>query len=221
MQKRLLTVAGPSKPLRPEPSESGVTVGTAPAARKQLFRVSGALAIFGLVYTLYRGYYGFGGTIGMIGTPASESEWRAQNLGAAAVLLLVSLLPLVALPFWRHPRLRRALLVVAWLLAVGGVMHALIMDVQRGASLAGLHDIDYPASEWQSLDDHAADLQDLFFNETWFLVEGLLWGALAWTVLGRSRGGRRWLTSALTATAALTCIGLLSGFGVVGRAVVG
>ena len=43
---------------------------------------------------LYRGYYGLGGTIGMIGTPASESNWRATNLGAAAVLLLVALLPL-------------------------------------------------------------------------------------------------------------------------------
>ncbi len=183
--------------------------------------MSVALACFGLVYALYRAYYGFGGTIGMIGTPASESAWRAENLGAAAVLLVVSLLPLVELPFWRHPRLRRAFLVVAWLLAVGGVMHACIMDTQRVLSLAGAHQIHYPASAWQSRDDHAADLQDLFFNETWFLVEGILWGVLAWTVLGRSRSGRRWLTSALTAVAALTCIGLLSAFGVVGRAIVG
>ena len=221
MQERILTGAARSKRLRLESSVGSVTVGTAPARRKQLLGLSGALAVFGLAYTLYRAYYSFGGTIGMIGTPASGSEWRAQNLGAAAVLLLVSLLPLVALPFWRHPRLRRGLLVVAWLLAVGGVMHALIMDVQRVTSLAGLHHIHYPASEWQSRDDHAADLQDLFFNETWFLVEGILWGVLAWTVLGRSRGGRRWLTSALTATAALTCIGLLSAFGLIGRVVVG
>jgi hypothetical protein len=89
------------------------------------------------------------------------------------------------------------------------------------ASLAGLHHIRYPASSWRSRDDHAADLQDLLFNETWFLVEGLLWGLLARSVVGSSRAGRRWLAGAVAAAAALTCVGLLSAFGIVGRAVVG
>ena len=190
-------------------------------ARRQVLRASVAVSVCGLVYALYRGYYGLGGTIGMIGTPASESSWRATNLGAAAVLLLVALLPLAALPLWRREGWRRALLVVAWGLAVGGVMHALIMDVQRVASLAGLHHIHYPASSWRSRDDHAADLQDLLFNETWFLAEGLLWGLLAWSVVGSSRSGRRWLAGAVAAVAGLTCVGLLSAFGVVGRAIVG
>jgi len=174
----------------------------------------------GLVYALYRGYYGFGGSIGMIGTPVSETRWRAINLGAAAVLLLLALLPLVALPLWSRQRWRRPLLTVAWLLCVGGVMHALIMDVQRIASLAGVHEIHYPRSEWASHDAHAADLQDLFFNETWFLVEGVLWAILASTVLGRSRDRRRFLRSVAAAVAALTCVGLLSAFGVIGRAVI-
>jgi hypothetical protein len=190
-------------------------------ARRQVLRASVALSVCGLVYAVYRVYYGLGGTIGMIGTPTSESSWRATNLGAAAVLLLVALWPLAALPLWRREGWRRALLVVAWGLAVGGVMHALIMDVQRVASLAGLHRVHYPAAEWRSRDDHAADLQELFFNETWFLVEGLLWGLLAWSVVRSSRSGRRWLAGAVAAAAGLTCVGLLSAFGVVGRAIMG
>jgi hypothetical protein len=186
----------------------------------EIRRASVALAACGLVYALYRAYYGFGGTVGMIGTPASPSSWRATNLGGAAVLLLIALLPLAALPLWRRPRWRRALLVVAWLLAVGGVMHALIMDAQRVASLAGWHSIRYPAAQWLSHDSRAADLQDLFFNETWFLAEGILWGVLAWTVLGSSRHRQRWVATAGAGIAAATCAGLLSAFGVIGRFVV-
>jgi len=50
----------------------------------------------------------------MIGRPASQAEWRAINLIAAAVLLVAALLPVAALPLWRRPRLRRVLLVVCW-----------------------------------------------------------------------------------------------------------
>jgi hypothetical protein len=185
----------------------------------QLRRVSIALAACGLLYALYRAYYGFGGTVGMVGTLAPHNTFRAANLGAAAVLLVLAALPLAALPNWRRPRMRRLLLAAAWVLAVGGVMHALIMDTQRLLSLAGVHRMRYP-SEWASVDRRAADLEDLFFNETWFLAEGILWGVLAWTVLGRSRGGRRWYASALVAVAGLTCVGLLSAFGVIGRVIV-
>lgn len=188
--------------------------------RIRLSHVTAALVGSGLLYAAYRAYYGFGGTIGMIGTPASEDDWRAINLAAATVLLLVALLPLVALPLWGRPQLRRGLLGVSWLLAVGGVMHALIMDIQRVLSLAGVHRLRYPASEWESVDRHAADLQDLLFNETWFLVEGILWAVLAAVVLGRSRGGRRWKASAVGAVLALTTLGLLSAFGVVGTMIV-
>lgn len=186
----------------------------------QLLRASLAASACGLVYALYRGYYGFGGTIGMIGTPASQSHWRATNLGAAAVLLVIALLPLAALPLWRRRGWRRALLAVAWLLAVGGVMHAVIMDTQRVASLAGWHRIAYPEAQWISHDSHAADLQDLFFNETWFLVEGMLWAVVARTALGGAGDARRWLGTALAGVAAATCVGLLSAFGVIGRVVV-
>jgi hypothetical protein len=190
-------------------------------ADRRIAALSAALAGCGLVYAAYRAYYGFGGTVGMIGRPASESDWRAINLGAAVVLLGLAILPLVALPLWRRPAWRRALLAVAWLLAVGGVMHALIMDTQRVLSLAGLHHIRYPASSWLTHDSHRADLQDLCFNETWFLVEGALWGVLAWRILGRTRDGRRWAATALGGVAVATCVGLLSAFGVAGRWVVG
>ena len=184
-------------------------------------RLSIALFATGLLYALYRAYYGAGGTIGMIGTPTSERHWRAVNLGAAVVLVVVALLPVAMLRLWSRPRLRRVFLLVASALAVGGVMHAVIMDVQRIASLAGVHHIRYPAAEWRARDDHAADLQDLLFNETWFLVEGILWARLVWTALARSRARRRWLMGVVAATVALTCVGLLSAFGIAGRWVVG
>jgi hypothetical protein len=183
-------------------------------------RISLALAVWGLVYAAYRGYYALGGTAGMVGTPASDADWRALNAAGVAILLPLGLLPLALLPLWRRPRMRPALLALSWLLAVGGVMHALVMDVQRVASLAGVHRVRYPASEWASIDRRRADLQDMLFNETWFLVEGLLWGLLALAVIGRSRGGRRWTATAAAGVAALTCLGLLSAFGVVGRAIV-
>jgi hypothetical protein len=71
------------------------------------------------------------------------------------------------------------------------------------------------------VDRRAADIQDLAFNETWFLVEGILWGVLGWMNLGRSPGRRWWTGTALLAIAALTTIGLLSAFGVVGKLIIG
>ena len=83
------------------------------------------------------------------------------------------------------------------MLAVGCVTHALIQDAQRALSLAGALQIRYPASLWATANRHAADIQDLAFNETWFLIEGLLWGMLALIVLGAS-SARRWWTGTAT-----------------------
>jgi hypothetical protein len=179
------------------------------------------IALWGLAYAAYRAYYGFGGTGGMVGTPASWSGWRQINLIGAAVLLAAAVVPVAALPLWRRPGWRRLLLGICWLVAVYFVAHALIQDVQRVASLAGALDIRYPAAEWVGVDRHAADVQDLVLNETWFLIEGLLWGALAWTALGRSRARRWWTLTACLAVAALTLLGVLQAFDVVGRVVVG
>ncbi len=191
-----------------------------PSRRRQprLLAVSLVTSGCGLLYAVYRGYYGFGGTAGMFGTPASEAEWRAINLAAAAVLLVLTLLPLFALPLWRRPRLRRVLLGFCWVLAVGFVMHALVDDTQRVLSLAGAEHLDYPF--FTTVDRRAADIQDLAFNETWFATEGLLWGILARMVLGPSPARRWWTGTAIAAVAALTSIGLLSALHVVGRVVI-
>lgn len=170
---------------------------------------------------LYRGYYGLGGTAGMIGRPASQSEWRALNLIGAAILLVAALLPAAILPLWRRARPRRVLLALCWLLAVFFVMHALVQDIQRVLSLTGELRISYPASQWAVVNRHAADIQDLAFNETWFLVEGLLWWLLAWITLGRGRARSRWNATALAAVAVLTAIGVLSAVGVTGKFIVG
>jgi hypothetical protein len=97
-------------------------------------------------------------------------------------------------------------------------MHAVIDMAQRVLSLQGRLAIQYP-SMWQSIDRHAADLQDLYGNEPWFLIEGLLFGALAWCHLA-GRGRWWWLGSALVVTALLIAYGLLAATGVLGRSIV-
>ena len=186
-----------------------------------LRRVSYAAAGWALLYAAYRAYYAFGGTFGMFGVPASDETWRAINLVAAALILGAAALPLIALRLWDRAVPRRALLAIAWVIAVGCVMHGIIDEVTRAMSLAGLLDILYPPGFWASLDRRAADLQDIFFNEPWFIVEGLLWAAIAWIVLGPSDTRRRWVASAAVAVSLLVGIGLLSAFGIIGRFVVG
>jgi Protein of unknown function (DUF3995) len=189
--------------------------------RRKLVVASLVTSACALGYAAYRGYYAAGGTAGMIGVPRSESEFRLLNLAAVVVLLVAAILPVAALPLWRRPRPRRILLAVCWVVAVGCVMHALIDDVQRVVSLAGGREISYPASQWASVDRRAADVQDLAFNEVFFLGEGLLWAVLAWIGLDNAAGRRRWVGTAIVAIAALTAIGLLSAFGVIGRVIVG
>ena len=195
-----------------------------PPTRPQRHRPPGLVAISlvtagcGLVYAAYRGYYGLGGTAGMFGTPSSAAQWRAINLAAAALLLAVAVLPLAALPLWQRRWPRRGLLASCWLLAVGLVMHALVSDTQRILSLADVVHLRYPF--FTTIDTHAADIQDLVFNETWFLAEGILWAVLALKVLGPSPARRWWTGTAIAATAALTAIGLLSTLHVIGRIVI-
>lgn len=85
-------------------------------------------------------------------------------------------------------------------------------------SLTGVHPTQLP-DFWLTYDRRRSDLQDLFLNEPWFLVTGLLWGALALTQVTDHH--RRWLRSALGACLALVVIGVLSGLDVIGSFVVG
>ena len=72
-----------------------------------LVAVSLVTSVWVLLYALYRGYYAVGGTMGMIGTFRSASEWRALNLAGAVILLAVAVLPVTMLPLWRRPGVRR------------------------------------------------------------------------------------------------------------------
>lgn len=173
-----------------------------------------------LLYALYRFYYATGGTVGIPGIPSSMTQWRRINAIAAGILFATSALAIVLMRAWSHRRARPFLLALCWIIAVACVGHALIDIGQRVASLSGVLVIDYPF--WRAIDRRAADLQDLLFNEPWFLVEGLLWASIAWVgALRRSPRRRWWAGSAAAATIAATVIGLLSAFGVIGRMIIG
>jgi hypothetical protein len=200
-------------------SDNPSGAGQRPAAARPT-RASYLAAGWALLYALYRGYYAVGGTFGMFGTPVSEQQWRLINAVGAAILLVAAVLPIALLNAWGRRGARPILLALCWIVTVGCVMHATIDATQRVLSLMGRLTIDLPF--WLSIDRRRSDLQDLLFNEPWFLVEGLLWGAIAWTAgLGGSPRRRAWLASALVAITGLTVIGVLSALGVVGKLIVG
>jgi len=197
------------------------TVSGAGRGRRLLTGISVAAAGWGLGYAAYRGYYALGGTGFLPGTPVPDGPFRRINAVAAVVLLTAAVLPLAALPLWSRPRLRLPLVAVAWVIAVGCCAHALIDAGERVLSLSGRLTIDYPASVWASVDRHAADLQDLFLNEPWFLLEGLAFGALGWLAVGTGRGRRWFAGSAVAAVLVSLVVGLLAAEGVIGKVVVG
>jgi hypothetical protein len=191
------------------------------AMRRRRARLSMAAGIWALWYATYRGYYAMGGTAFLPGTvrPAWETQFRLINLAGAIVIGVAAVLPVATLPLWPRRRPRRALLAICWVIAVGCCMHALVDMVERMLSLAGVVRLEYPTM-WLTHDDRTADLQDLFFNEPWFLLEGLAFGALAWTALrpGRPRGW--WTATALGAIAALLLLGMLTVAGVTPKLII-
>ncbi len=191
------------------------------SASRGLVRISLLASVWALGYALYRAYYGLGGTFGMFGVVRSEATWREINLLAAGILAVAAVLPMIALPLWDRPRIRLVLLAVAWVVFVGCVGHGLIDDIVRVGSLAGLSEVYYPPELWVSVDRFAADVQDLVFNETWFIVEGLLWAGIAWLALGPSSARRWWVGTAVVAITVFVVAGLLSAAGITGRFVVG
>jgi hypothetical protein len=112
------------------------------------------------------------------------------------------------------------LLAIAGMVCVACVSHATIAMPTRVLSLSGAHTIEYPF--WETIDTRKADLQDLFFNEPWFLVEGLLWAEIAWFgALRESKHRGWWLGTALLAILTATASGLLASFGLIERVIVG
>ncbi len=208
----LLPSAG-SMPLRAHarPREPTGLVAGRPAST-----IARSLAVWSFAYAAYRGYYAVGGRVGMIGVPVSESGFRTINAVGAVLIALAGVLALAAA---RIQFVGRAAPVLGWVGAVGCCMHALVDMTLRVLSLTGVHPSVLPASFWLSFDRHRSDLQDLLLNEPWFLVEGLLWGALGLAyVVGPRR--RAWLASAAATCAVLTVVGVLSGLDVIGSFVV-
>lgn len=177
----------------------------------------GVGAVLRALPRLLRGW----GALLLPGRPADPAQFRLINAVAAVILVVAAALPIAVLSLWRIPRARWVLLAVCWGVAVGCCTHALINIIQRVFSLAGLLRIEYSPTVWASIDRRAADLQDLFFNEPWFWVEGLGFGALGWIVLGSGRHRRWWVGTAITAISVLTVIGMLSATGVIGRTIIG
>jgi hypothetical protein len=172
------------------------------------------LAGWSLAYALYRAYYAAGGRFGMIGDPVSQAQFQQVNAVGAGVIVVFSVIgPLVMV---RIGLLRRWLLPVAgWAGAVGCSMHALVDMTLRIFSLTGVHATVLPSTFWYTYDRQRADIQDLLINEPWFLINGLLWGALALAVIPATRV-RWWLTSAVLVCAALSLYGVLRGLDVIG-----
>jgi hypothetical protein len=189
----------------------------APGQRRDVAtRIALSIAVWSAAYAAYRAYYAFGGEVGMIGEPVSRSDFRMVNAVGALIILGAGVLALVAV---RIRQVRGALPVLGWIGGVGCCMHALVDTTLRVLSLTGAHPTELPADFWLSFDRRSSDLQDLFLNEPWFLVEGLLWAALALVHVAPARR-RAWLVSAVAACGALTIIGTLSGLDVIGSFVV-
>lgn len=189
--------------------------------RRRLVWVSAAAGVWALWYAAYRGYYAAGGTAFLYGTirEGSEGQFQAINLIGAVIIGVAAILPLATLPVWSRKWPRRLLLTLCWVVAVGSCMHALVDMTERVLSLAGVVHIDYP-SMWATRDRRAADLQDLFFNEPWFLAEGLAFGWLGSIGLGPGRPRKWWIATAVAAIAALLLLGMLTVAGVIGRVII-
>jgi hypothetical protein len=156
----------------------------------------------------------------MLGAPVSLDAFVRINAIAGVLLFVAAVLPVLLVNAWSHRRARPFLLTLCWVITVGCASHAVIGMVQRVASLSGALTISYPF--WQTIDRKEADLQALFFNEPWFLIEGVLWAVIAWAgALHDSPRRWWWVGSALIAIAAWTTVGLLSAFGVIGQVIVG
>jgi hypothetical protein len=175
-------------------------------------RLAVAVALWSFAYAAYRAYYALGGEFGMIGEPISRELFRSVNAIGAAIILVAGIVPLAAL---RFGGVRRILPVICWIAAVGCCMHALVDMTLRVFSLTGVHPTQLPTTFWRSFDRHASDVQGLLLNEPWFLIEGLLWGALGVAIVQASRR-RLWKLSAVTASLLLTIVGVLSGLDIIG-----
>ncbi len=181
-----------------------------PARRSRQLAV--ALGVWAAWYAAYRFYYAFGGQVGMVGRPASQSNFERINLVGATIILLAAVLPPIALRLWRHRWARTLVPVVGWIVAVGCCAHALIDITGDLLSLTGVHPTHYPAGAWLSINRRRSNLQDLFFNEPWFFAEGWLWGLFALSAVAPATRPW-WRRSAVIGFAFWLTLGVLSLLG--------
>ena len=209
----MTTTPAPRRPPAPE------SEGDTPRGLRTL---AWTTAGWSALYALYRGYYAFGGTLALPGRLRDDAHgtFAAINTFAMVVLLLGAGAALVA-PWIRSTRFRIPYAVGCWAVAVGCVMHALVDMTVRVLSIGGALAVAYPSALWASVDARAADLQDLFGNEPWFLVEGVLFGAIGVLCVRSRRGRRAFLLSAVLATAVAVGIGLLTASGHLPRVIIG
>lgn len=179
-----------------------------------LLRLSVAACSWGALYGVYRLYYGLGGTGFIPGELSSAATFRYINLFAAAVMLVLAVLPIVMYRVRNSARWKHWVLIVCWLVAVACCSHALIDIVQRILSLTGHLQIHYPSSIWYTVNYKEADLQDLFGNEPWFLIEGLLFAAIGWWN-APTIAHRKWAYTLLGAIGVSTAIGILVSVGAI------
>lgn len=187
-------------------------------APSRVLRSASVLAGWSLLYAAYRAYYALGGQVGMIGRPVSRSQFEQVNAAGAGIIVVCAVV--VPLTLAWVPRLRRLLVVVGWLGAVGCCMHALVDATLRLFSLTGVHPVELPPSFWASVDRQKADLQDLLLNEPWFFAAGLLWAGLALTVVPQGLR-HRWVVSAVVVCLLLSGYGVLRGLDVLGPTLLG
>jgi hypothetical protein len=168
-------------------------VMTASGNQRRLASVSIAVALWSLGYALYRGYYAVGGTRFLPGTPADAQQFRLIKAVAVVILVIAAAVPLAMLLLWRR---QKGTAGAAWrVLVCRSGLHYACHDRQHRAGAQprrGCYRLNTPPRVWASIDHRAADLQDLFFNEPWFLFEGLGYTALAWIGLGPGSQRRWW-----------------------------
>ena len=184
-----------------------------------LLRLSIAASIWGALYAVYRLYYGLGGMSFIPGELSSAATFRSTNLVAVAVMLVLALLPLAMYRVKNSAKWKFWVVIVCWLVAVACCSHALIDITQRILSLTGQLQIQYPSSIWHSVNYKEADLQDLFGNEPWFLIEGLLFAAIGWWSIPKGKH-RIWALTLLGAVGVSTVVGILVAVGFIGRTVI-
>ncbi len=186
----------------------------------RLVTASWCAAAWAAIYAVYRGYFAVGGTVGMFGVPRYDADWRYINGAAAVALAAAAALPVVVVRVCHSSRGRVIALALCWVIAVGCTGHALVGAIQRVLSLNGMLVIGYPF--WLTIDRREADLQALLWNGPWFLIEGALWHAMAWTSGVRDAPWRAgWIGSLLLAVTIFTIVGVLSAIGVLGRFIAG